>query len=250
MSPVCVTGMHRSGTSMVARVLSVCGLDLGDAEDLMAAAPDNPEGFWEHRRFVALDDELLQVAGGSWDSPPIDPAWARARFDALREDARRLVARFGGREPWGWKDPRTSLTAGFWLGVLPELRVVVVVRNPLEVAWSLRRRNGIPLERGLSLWWTYHSSLVEAADLDRRIVCRYERFLDDGRREVRRAVEFAGLHPEPDALDRACLVVEASSRHTRFTTSDLTVAGAPGRVSELYRRLLDESDREPEVARP
>ena len=33
----------------------------------MPPQADNPEGFWEHLGFVALNDELLNALGGAWD---------------------------------------------------------------------------------------------------------------------------------------------------------------------------------------
>ena len=36
----------------------------------MPAQTDNPDGFWEHLGFVALNDELLNALGGAWDLPP------------------------------------------------------------------------------------------------------------------------------------------------------------------------------------
>ena len=38
--PVAIAGMHRAGTSMVARVLRLCGLDLGEDEHF--ALPQQP----------------------------------------------------------------------------------------------------------------------------------------------------------------------------------------------------------------
>ena len=34
--PICIAGMHRAGTSMVARLLEGCGLDLGGPPDVAA----------------------------------------------------------------------------------------------------------------------------------------------------------------------------------------------------------------------
>ena len=36
----------------------------------MPAAADNPDGFWEHLRFVKLNDEILNATGAAWDLPP------------------------------------------------------------------------------------------------------------------------------------------------------------------------------------
>lgn len=44
-APVCVTGMHRSGTSLVARLLHECGFHLGREDELLAPNPANVEGY-------------------------------------------------------------------------------------------------------------------------------------------------------------------------------------------------------------
>src|SRR5215212_8323769 len=110
--PVVITGMHRSGTSMVSRLLHDSGLDLGAPDDLIPASPDNPDGHWEHIAIVQLNDEILNSFGGGWDCPPPADADYRRLADVprFRDRAEAVVAQFRNREPWGWKDPRTSLT--------------------------------------------------------------------------------------------------------------------------------------------
>ncbi len=97
---------------MLTRLLHACGLYLGPKDELMPAQADNPDGFWEHLGFVALNDELLNELGGAWDLPPKqDENFAHARLDPLRMKARLLIERFNSAGPWGWKDPR--LGCGF-----------------------------------------------------------------------------------------------------------------------------------------
>ena len=67
---VCVLGMHRSGTSLLARLLNIAGIELGAASSLARPAEDNPRGFWEHEELRKTNDALLQVFGGSWMDPP------------------------------------------------------------------------------------------------------------------------------------------------------------------------------------
>jgi hypothetical protein len=43
-------------------------------------------------------------------------------------------------EPWGWKDPRTTITLPFWLALFPDARVIHLVRNGIDVAESLYQR--------------------------------------------------------------------------------------------------------------
>jgi len=85
--------MHRSGTSLVARIVNLLGIDLGPPALLLPPRPDNPRGFWEHAPFTALNDAVLAALGGTWDDPPPLPAgWYRAaELRSLRDRARRLV---------------------------------------------------------------------------------------------------------------------------------------------------------------
>src|SRR5688572_14655735 len=83
--PVAIVGMHRSGTSMVAKVLQQAGLHLGTEADLMPPAAENPEGFFEHLGFVRLNDDVLNAAGSGWDCPPrADIDWGSGAFEPFR----------------------------------------------------------------------------------------------------------------------------------------------------------------------
>ena len=77
MTAVCVTGMHRSGTSFVAGALRFLGVSLGDPARLLKPGPDNPLGYFEIASLMQLDDEVLAHLGGAWDQPPVlDPGWS------------------------------------------------------------------------------------------------------------------------------------------------------------------------------
>ena len=240
--PVCVAGMHRSGTSMVTKLLRDAGLFLGPDAAIMPAAEENPEGFWEHVGFVELNEEILNRLGGGWDCPPPVPAdWAAGPLAPLRPRAASLLEPFAGREPWGWKDPRTSLTLPFWQPLLPGLRIVVVVRNPLEVALSLRQRNGFSFALGLTLWQIYHRRLLDDAAPGDRIVTHYDAYFGEPESEIHRLLDFLDL-PVDDAVV-AHLRSGASSglRHHRLTLQDLLDAGVSGEVVALYRALCHEA---------
>src|SRR6202035_3342517 len=67
---VVVLGMHRSGTSAFAGTLSRAGFFAGKNADLLPAASDNRNGFFERFDVNGLNNELLAELGGAWDSPP------------------------------------------------------------------------------------------------------------------------------------------------------------------------------------
>jgi sulfotransferase family protein len=235
--PVAIAGMHRAGTSMVARVLRICGLDLGDERHFAPAAPDNTEGYWEDLRFVSMNDRILDAFGGAWDTPPALPdGWTRdPRLDGIRREAEAIAA--ARAEPWGWKDPRTSLTAAFWRDVWPALRFVVCVRNPLEVAASLRARGYTSERFGLRLWEDYHRALDAAALGAPQIVTHYDSYFRDASAEVARVVDFAV--PAATAALRHAAVESASegARHQRRSARDLASSGLTAAGGAQYASL-------------
>ena len=225
---------------MVTRLLHCCGLELGPESELMPPQADNPEGFWEHLGFVAINDELLSQLGGAWDLPPKpNEDMTSARLDPLRLKARLLMEKFAPASVWGWKDPRNSLTAPFWQQLLPGLKTVVVVRNPLEVAHSMRERNGTSYSFGLRLWEIYNRRLIEGTNGKERLITQYDLFFQDPELELRRITEFIEL---PDAKTRsAAALVAARKRHTHFTIEQLIDARVSEEVIDLYRALLAEA---------
>ena len=238
--PIAITGMHRSGTSMLAKVLQSAGLHLGLATDFIDPAPDNPRGFFEHAGFVAIGEDLLAAAGGAWDHVPACPPMAvdDERVTHLRPRAEELIADLSIVPRWGWKDPRTCLTIRFWLDLIPELRTVICVRHPLEVTLSLRRRNNTSYAHSLSLWHAYYETLLDATDPELRIVTHYDAHFLEPERELRRLVRFADL--SESAMDAAGSARESSLRHHRLDLG-LAEAGVDPATIELYGRLLAES---------
>jgi len=159
---VCVTGMHRSGTSFIAGALRFLGVSLGAPDRLMRPGPDNPKGYFEVQSLMQLDDELLAQLGGAWDQPPVlDQGWEHAPdLDPFRERAAEiLVDTFGPPGVWApviaWKDPRLSLLLPFWRTVTDVETTIVVVRDPVEVAASLgARKYPVGASQAASLWLT------------------------------------------------------------------------------------------------
>jgi hypothetical protein len=220
---VCIAGMHRSGTSMVARLLHACGLHLGPDEELIQPFLDNPEGFWENLHFVRLNEDILAHFGGKWDEPPSFPArWEFApEVNALLGQAGELVGRFRRQRHWGWKDPRNSLTIPFWRRLIPELKVVVCVRNPLEIAHSLYVRGDSVDASQFQLWLTYYRQLLSAVPPAHRLVTHYQSYFQNAGAEVRRVSDWLGLHVPDEAVDRACAHISDTLRHHQVTTTEL-----------------------------
>lgn len=238
---VCVTGMHRSGTSLAARALELLGVSLGSPEGLLPPGSDNPAGYFENKAIQELDDELLAHLGGAWDQPPVlDPGWELdPGLDAFRERARAVLDRDFGpiadrpAGPIGFKDPRVSLLLPFWRTVTPVVATVVLVRDPREVAASLATRNDLGAPEAAVLWLRY---LLAATSNDpAHLLVLHRDFLDDLDRTLDRVVRHLGL-PEPgsaarDAI-RAHIDPGLDHHRSRSAGRDLPGAAAPSNPLE------------------
>ncbi len=204
-----VLGMHRSGTSALTRVLGLCGAAL--PQHKMAAAADNALGFWEPQPIVDAHDAFLREAGTGWDSMRHYPAalFATETAAACRRRLVDLTLREYGNAPlFILKDPRVSRLIPLWLPVLDALaaapRIVIAVRNPLEIASSMRARDGWSEHRTLMLWLRY----MLAAERDTRGLVRcfagYEQLMNDWRGTVGRVSDVLGLAfpPRNPAVER------------------------------------------------
>jgi hypothetical protein len=240
---VCIAGMHRSGTSMVAGLLNKCGLFLGLDEELRQPAPDNEEGFWENLNFCSLNDHLLAQFGGTWNDPPdFASGWEFAPdVSSSVGKAEDLITRFHGCNNWGWKDPRNSLTIPFWRRLIPDLKVVVCVRNPLEVARSLFVRGDSTNAAEFQLWLAHYRQLLATIPPASRIVTHYHSYFQNPRAEVQRISTWLGLNVSDETVDHACTQISTNLRHHYLTTADLIEADAPAEVRDLYLRLCAEA---------
>ncbi len=236
---------------MVTRLLGASGLDLGPQEDLVGPGPDNPDGFFENPRFVAISDAVLEAFDGAWDVPPrFPPGWeAEDRLAELRRRAKALADAFRERARWGWKDPRCSLTLPFWRVILPDVSVVVCLRHPSEVYRSLERRGYASRRFALSLWRAYNESLVAAVPPERRVVTHYDAYFARPEAELRRVLQRLGLDAPDRTIARAVRDVSASRRHHRTPEAGISEAPLPAPVAELYRSLSEEAGMPPSAAR-
>lgn len=132
---ICLTGMHRSGTSLMGNFLHRCGISMG--KELIGAARGNRFGHFEDVDFVTFHSDLLSCRGCHMFSPAQNLEFT----DNEIRRAKSLVY-FRQREyvNWGWKDPRTTLFLSSWYKIIPDARFILLYRHPRFVIDSLLRR--------------------------------------------------------------------------------------------------------------
>ena len=202
-----VLGSHRSGTSVLTRALSELGATIPDG--LLEASEDNPDGYFESRRIVQLNNELLGTAGLSWfHDAPLPQGFLNTR--AVRRLHRRaleiLREEFQGSSAFALKDPRLSRLVPFWARALADFGAdphwILMLRHPLEVASSLERRKDMPAQadaavtapdQALLLWLRYTLEAERETRTATRTLIAFEDLLADWRSVM---VRVTGHHPE------------------------------------------------------
>jgi hypothetical protein len=219
---VCVVGMHRSGTSLITRILNLIGVGLGPDDRLMPPNErDNPTGYWENAAIVKLNDELLEALGGSWDRPPrLDDGWEYGkRVVGFRPRARKVVAEVVESRVTGWKDPRMSLLLPFWQTVVPVTATVLPIRHPFEVVGSLEARDGMGPEEGALLWSRYMVAAWRSHP--HRVVVDYDTAVSDPALCALHLAEFLGLdEPSQEAIEAVSSFADPSLRHHQHHAPD------------------------------
>ncbi len=170
----------------------------------------------------------------SWDDPCNAPQeWfcstAAAKFrDRLEQPLRRD---FEESRRFVVKDPRLCRLIPLWIPVLKAIsatpKFVFVIRNPLEVAASLKKRDNIPPGQALLLWLRH---LIEAESATQpflrvfRVFVNYEDLLHDWRGVMREVSTKLDLGWEIDSTPLHTQIGEflsRSDRHHHVSAHDL-----------------------------
>lgn len=170
ISPLIITGMHRSGTSLLTRLLQNFEIDFGLCQDR-----NNEATF-----FLRRNEAILKLLGFDWaqiDGFPISFKEFRDGenlIKKLKEDISSIsTLSFLGIQKylnlnslnninysWGWKDPRNTLLLPLWIELFPKSKIINIVRNGVDVANSLlireqKRKNSI-IKRNFSIKALYN----------------------------------------------------------------------------------------------
>lgn len=248
-----VLGVHRSGTSVVARMMECLGA--APSTNLHEPLPNNPTGFFEDLDVERFNEyEVLPALGARWHDV-VPPDWERldegqrAAFSARAEEI--IRRNFDVAQPLAvLKEPRIMTLLPLWLAVLQrvgfEIRVVGAFRDPLSVARSLQVRDGLPLAHGACLFASNWGAAARWIAGLRCSFVRYDAVLGDARAELLRIASELSIDLPPgfdarvDAFRSAHL--DLSLRHGYATPDELDAHPELPRVAlDTFRDLLSAS---------
>jgi hypothetical protein len=244
-----VLGMHRSGTSALAGLLFQSGVAMGST--LMAGRiGENDRGFWEQEQIVAIHERLLSEMGYSWDDPRLLPDrwWETERSQHyLEEICRVLDTEFGSEPLWALKDPRLCRLLPLWKKVFARLGVkpafLHIVRNPLEVADSLKHRDQLPRPLALLLWFQHNLEAVQNSAGDSRQFITFPQLLDYGEAWLQNIFQEWGLSAiaqgRAESAEETPFLSKTLRHHQKSDSALEANEDVPRLVKDLYQVLLE-----------
>ena len=231
---VIVAGMHRSGTSALTRAINLAGVPLPSY--LIPPLPDNSDGFWEPVDVVKLHNRILESLQSQWDDyREIPQVWfggdeASSFGNELKEWIEGEIAE---KDMLLIKDPRLCRLLPLWQKVCGDLDIdlhtVIAVRNPIEVARSLKERNDFLPIKSAVLWLRHFIDVERFTRGQPRSFVDFDGLMNNALSTIRRiAAELGLVFPVPDSelgplLDAA---LKPSLRHHVATRDDLAKTGA------------------------
>jgi hypothetical protein len=186
--------MHRSGTSLMSALLCAAGLD--GPKTLLPANEYNETGYWESEPLKRFHDRMLEEMGVGWDTPLTYPGGILSSPGANAWQAQLLEILLGEYDDSPFlclKDPRISRLLPLWMPLLMragiEASYVIVTRNPLEVAQSLKRRDGFHWSKSMMLWLRHTLEAEKETRGEPRVFVTYDQLLGNWRDVLRRLAE-------------------------------------------------------------
>ena len=227
-SQIIVLGMHRSGTSCITGSLELSGAHAGYNSDLTGVSPENPKGFWERRDIRNFCDTVFHGCDADW--------WKLSQFsvanipfevkDKAITLAQPAIRSLNVHHPWVIKEPRLCVLLPILLELLNHPACVHIVRNPLEVAHSLKVRNGFSLQQGIALWEVYNHMAIQNTHHLKVIRIRYESLIKQSDKTMGRVLErlksfgITGLQ-QPDPTDLSQFIDSSLRRQKASSGKEL-----------------------------
>lgn len=205
--PIFVTGMPRSGTTLVEQSLSC-----------------HPQVTGTGETSLPLRAAYSVMQDGARFRPV--PELGAAGLGLIAERYLRGMAHFHAPGPvFTDKSINSYLLAGLWPQIMPKARVVVVTRDPRDIGWSIYRNHFATGTHGYSTRLEAIASQI-AAMLemvaywqDRApgsfITMRYEDLVRDPEPQIRRLLDYCDL-----PFDAACLAPEKNPRAVKTLSVD------------------------------
>ena len=240
-----VLGMHRSGTSLITRSLGTLGFQFGDTL-MQSVKGNNDKGFWEDLDIYELNEEILDYCNKKWWSiePISNQDVNNLIHNGFQSKAISLInEKVKNVNLLGLKDPRIAKLFKFWSTVFEkvdaEITYIFALRNPMSVAYSLQKRDGIEFCHSYLAWTDHCLSILGSLRGKNWITVEYEKIIVNTDEELGRLSELTGQAKVNEELrEFKNIFIDKTLQHTHFTLEDCeNCQEMPDLCREIYKNL-------------
>lgn len=247
-SPVIILGMHRSGTTMITKMLENLGLFVGAEKEI------NHEAlfFWKINNWIfdihtATPEKPYNLR---YKNPACEQVIAESLAHFIQSGKRQqylgnLTTKYSNIKemdiPYGWKDPKNTYTIDFWSKIFPNPKIIHIYRNPIDAVssyierdlalknkfeWNWKKKlkrdflisksfhenfRLTNIEEGYNLWEEYViKALSLQADYQNYLLVKYEDFLEQPKIYAQQIAAFAGLNPTDEQIEQEIKNIKSS----------------------------------------
>lgn len=248
---VIILGMHRSGTSVVTQISQYMGAYLGGENELIAATRENPDGYFENTEITRINSHILHICGREWYSlKAIEIDNRSLPIIAAKDELKNRIQKlFEKRDTVAVKDPRIAVLLPLWEEILESLEITVgyiwVVRNPLEVKESLRKRDGFRQKHGLLLWIKYNLGIAKFLKYKDYLMINYNNLLED-MDEIKSLGDFFGVEYGSDLFEKVKHIIKREYAHSKYSEQEVYRI-KDDLLSKLYDILMENEIKEADI---
>lgn len=201
-SPIFVTGVERSGSTLIARIISMCGAFTGETTEM-----------WENKKVKVFLNWFYQSNGidprGQFPLPTIEEMmipnkWGHRINDLLREDG------YTKDKYWMYKSSRLCQTFPLWNYAYPNAKWIIVRRRTGDIVHSClrtgfmtafvseenRSKIGVETEQDGWLWWIHEHEKLFVQMIEQGLNCKIvwpERMVTADYEQMYEMIEWLGL---------------------------------------------------------
>lgn len=258
--PVIILGMHRSGTTMITKLLENLGLFVGKEKEI------NHEAlfFWE------INNWIFDIHTATPEKPHNlrykNPACAQVIYESLEyfiQSSKRK--QYLGKHasayqnikdidfPFGWKDPKNTYTIDFWKHIFPNPKIIHIYRNPIDSVSSYIERDLVlknkfewnwkkklkrqflvsknfhenfrlyNIEQGYELWQEYVSTALSLQHThENYISIKYEEFLANPKEQLQQLCDYCGLQTTDEQIAKEIASIKTDRAYAFLSNEDYT----------------------------
>ena len=265
-TPIWITGIFRSGTSVTTQILEELGVDLGPSEHLLKAKGDranwNPGGFYENHLFMDWSLSIFEELDSWGHIPPSEKELDK--YDVNRLDYKRflhesivqihddrisnlnkskllrgyfprtidLYFQNEFKVPFGVKNPHFSVLEPVLSKYWPSGRFLVVFRSPDASIGSAQK---IAQTINYDLYIDYYQRILSKSDIT-AIYFSYDHLMSDPEKSIIKLAKVLKLDSEK-CTNAQKIVQNSLNRHSQ----DVNQEDWPIELKGLYSEMLNRS---------